>query len=144
MALRNKTIDLETPVDERIADAIRARLDDGKLACAAGLEAAEALGVAPIEIGRTADRLRIRLTRCELGLFGQAGAVKGWESGGVASLPVPGGLEAALLAARNERGEIDCERVWREAERFLVPRLQVAWVADRLGIRIRSCLLGAC
>jgi len=143
MALEKKTIDAAAAVDERIAAAIHARLEEGRLACAAGLEAAEALGVAPIDIGRTADRLRIRLTRCELGLFGHPGGIKGWERGGVAALPDPEGLGEALLAARNERGEIDCEQVWREAERFRVPRLQVAYVADRLGIRIRSCLLGA-
>lgn len=142
MAFSNRKAD--AVLDERIANAIRARLEEGRLACAAGLEAAEALGVAPSEIGRTADQLRIRLTRCELGLFGHPGGVKGWESGEVAALPDPEGLGEALLAARNERGEIDCERVWREAERFRVPRLQVAGVADRLGLRIRGCLLGAC
>lgn len=144
MALEKKTIDPEAAVDARIAAAIQARLVEGRLACAAGLEAAKALGVAPIEIGRTADQLRIHLTRCELGLFGHPGGVKGWEAEGIAKLPVPEGLEAALLAARDERGEIGCERLLREAESFSVQRLQVARVADRLGIRIRDCRLGAC
>jgi hypothetical protein len=144
MALRNKMIDPDAAVDQRIADAIRARLEEGRLPCAAALEAAEALAVAPIEIGRTADQLRIHLTRCELGLFGHPGGVKGWEAEGIANLPVPEGLEEALLAARDERGGIGCERLWREAESFSVQRLQVARVADRLGIKIRDCRLGAC
>ena len=143
MALGEKTIDPDTPVDERIADAIRARLEDGRLPCGAAHAAAEALGVAPIEVGRTTDQLRIRLTSCRLGLFGYPGHAKGWKAAGVDSQPVPEGLEGALLAARNERDEVSCERLWREAERFSVPWIQVGYVADRLGLKIRECRLGA-
>ena len=143
MALDDKTIDPDARVDERIAEAILARLVDGRLPCDAAREVAEGLGVAPIEIGRTADQLRIRLTRCQLGLFGYPGHAKGWESAGVARRAVPEGLEEALLAARDERGEMSCERLWREAARFSVERLHVSYVADRLGIKIRECRLGA-
>jgi hypothetical protein len=143
MALDDKTIDPKAPVDHRIADAIRARLEDGRLSCTAAHEVAERLGVGPVEVGRTADQLRIRLTACQLGLFGYPGHAKAWEATGVASRPVPDGLEGALLGARNERGEIGCERLWREAERFSVPLIQVGFLADRLGIKIRECRLGA-
>ena len=143
MALDDKAIDPGAPVDERIADAIRSRLEDGRLPCAPAHEAAEALGVAPIEVGRTADQLRIRLTRCQLGLYGYPGHAKGWEAAGVAARAVSDGLEEALLAARDERGEISCERLWREAERFSVQGLQAGFLADRLGLKIRECRLGA-
>jgi hypothetical protein len=143
MALGSKTIDPDAAVDERIADAIRSRLEDGRLPCTAARAVADMLGVAPSEVGRTADQLRIHLTRCQLGLYGHPGHAKGWEAAGVAARPIPDGLEDTLLAARNERGEIGCERLWREAERFSVEPIQVAYVADRLGITIRECLLGA-
>jgi len=143
MALDSKTIDPDAPLDGRIAEAIRARLEDGRLPCAAAHEAADALGVAPAEIGRTADQLRIRLNRCRLGLFGHPGYVKGWEAADVAARPVPDGLEEALLAVGAERGEIGCDRLWREAERFSVEPVHGAYVADRLGIKIRECRLGA-
>jgi hypothetical protein len=143
MALGDKTIDPAEPVDQRIADAIRARLEDSRLPCAAAREVAQALGVEPIEVGRTADQLRIRLTSCQLGLYGYPGHAKGWLASGVVSRPVPDGLETALLGARNGRGEISCEQLWREAERFSVEPIHVAYVADRLGIKIRECLLGA-
>lgn len=143
MALDDKAIDPDAPIDARIADAIRARLEQGRLPCVAAHATADALGVAPIEVGRTADQLRIRLTSCRLGLYGFPGHRKGWETGDAASLPVPDGLEGALRAARDARGEIGCERLWREAERFSVPLIQVGYLADRLGIKIRRCQLGA-
>lgn len=143
MALSTKTIDPDVPVNERIAAAIQTRLEDGQLPCTAACDLAEALGVAPIEVGRTADQVRIRLSACQLGLFGYTGRVKGWELDGVASRPAPDGLAGALYSARNERGEISCEELWRAAERFALERVHAACVADRLGIKIRECDLGA-
>ncbi len=143
MALDEKAVDPQAQVDGRIAEAIRSRLEDGRLPCAAAHEAADALGVAPIEVGRAADQLRIRLNRCRLGLFGHAGHGKGWEAAGVVLRPAPDGLEDALLTARTGRGEISCDRLWGVAERFSVEPLHAAFVADRLGITIRECRLGA-
>ncbi len=143
MALTDKHVDATVPIDERVAAAIRCRLEDGRLPCAAAAVAAVELGVPPLEVGRTADRLPVHLTACQLGLFGYPGHAKGWAAAGVASLPVPAGLSDSLRAAQNERGEIGCARLWEEAERFAAPRLQVGWLADQLGLRIRDCQLGA-
>jgi hypothetical protein len=143
VALDDKIVDPEAPVDERIAAVVRSRLENGRLSCAAACAAAREIDVAPIEIGRTADRLRIRLDRCELGLFGYARHTKGWDGAGVASLPVPYGLEDALKTAGAGRGEVSCERLCQEAARFSAPLLQVGWLADRLGLKIGDCPLGA-
>jgi hypothetical protein len=143
VALEDKKIDSSAPVDERIEVAIRSRLENGRLSCAAACEAAAALALAPIEVGRTADRLQVRLDRCELGLFGYPQRAKGWEVAGFATLPVPEGLEDALRDAGAGRGEVTCERLSQEARRFSAPLLQVGWLADRLGLKIRDCPLGA-
>lgn len=143
MALAGKTIDPDTPFEERLAAAIRARLEGGNLPCAAALELAESLGVPPIEIGRMADRLQIHLDRCQLGLFRFPGHSKGWDQAGVAALALPDGLDEALRGAGNERGEISCDRLFQEARRFGAPRIQAGWLADRLGLKIRECPLGA-
>jgi hypothetical protein len=143
MAFEDKTVDSDTPVDETIAAAIRSRLEDGKLACAAACELAVELDVDPLEVGRTADRLRVRLDRCQMGLFGHPGHAKGWQGTDVASLPVPEGLANALRSASRERGEVSCDRLWQEAHRFAVPLIQAGWLADRLGLKIRACRLGA-
>jgi hypothetical protein len=143
MALEDKTLPEGLTANPTVAAAIRAHLQDGLLSCAAACDAAEGLRVQPIEVGRTADALQVHLTRCQLGLFGFPGHSKGWEAAGVAALPVPDGLEDALRAARDEHEELACSALWREADRCGAPRIQAGFVADRLGIPIRHCQLGA-
>lgn len=131
------------PVDERMARVIRSRSSGLHLPCAAAMAAAEELGADSLDIGRAADRLRIRLTACQLGLFGFPGRVKGWVYAGVVDRPVPSGFEDAVRAARSADGGISCSALWNAAERFAVPRIQAGYFADRMGITVRSCQLGA-
>jgi hypothetical protein len=142
VALEDKPVEADVPLDERVAAAVTSRLEGGRLACAAACEAAAELGVPPLEVGRTADRMQVRLTACQLGLFGYPGHAKAWGAAGAADPAPPDGLTEALLAARSDRGEISCARLWHEAERFSVPRVQAGWLADRLGIKVRDCHLG--
>lgn len=139
MALEDKRIDAGTPLDARVAAAITSRLEDGRLPCAAAWDAADQIGVLPIAVGRTADRMQVRLSACQLGLFGPPRRVG--DSDGVETA-VPDGLAEALIAGRTDRGEISCARLWHEAERFAVPRIVVGGLADRLGIKVRDCHLG--
>jgi hypothetical protein len=131
------------PVDERIAQEIRSRLIEKGLPCAAAMAAAESLRADPIEIGRAADGLRIRLTSCQLGLFGFPGRAKGWVMAGAVDRPLPPGFEDAVRAARSAAGAISCCALWDVAARFSVPRIQAGSIADRLGIIVRGCPLGA-
>jgi hypothetical protein len=142
VALEDKPVEADVPLDGRVAAAVTSRLEGGRLACAAACEAAIELGVPPLEVGRTADRMQVRLTACQLGLFGYPGHAKAWEAAGAADPAPPDGLTEALLVARSDRGEISCARLWCEAERFSVPRVQAGWLADRLGIKVRDCHLG--
>jgi len=143
MALDDKKAPGLGPVDERTSLAIHSRLSGTFLPCVAAMAAAEEMGVDPLEIGRAADALRIRLSACQLGLFGFPGRVKGWVCAGVTDHPVPPGFESAVRAARSADGSISCAALWNAAERFSVPRIQAGYVSDRLGIAVRSCLLGA-
>lgn len=140
MALKNKPIDAKAPIDARVAAGITARLEDGRLRCAAAWDIAGQLGLDPIAVGRTADQLRVPLSACQLGFFGHG--CRGEDKGG-RETGVPGAFAEALLAARSERGEMSCARLWEEAERFGVPRLEAGALADRLLIKIRDCDLGA-
>ena len=129
-----------TASDPAVAAALTERAKDERITCAAAMEVAVGLGVAPAVVGTTLDLLEYRITRCQLGLFGYPGHAKGWEA---AETPAPEGLVEALLAARAAHGEISCAALWHEAQRFSVPRLQAGRLADRLGIKIHDCHLGA-
>jgi hypothetical protein len=143
MALEDKKLPPDLKADEQIAAAIQPRLVDGVLPCSAAMEIPEELDCLSAAVGQTADALAIHLTRCQLGLFGYPGHAKGWESAGVKDLPVPAGIEQALREGRDEQGDLRCLVLWRMAERFGVSRMQVGYLADRLGIKIRCCQLGA-
>jgi hypothetical protein len=143
MALDDKKLPPGPPADPLIAADIRGRLENGLLSCQAAFDAAARLGVAPGDVGRTADALALKLTRCQLGLFGFPGHAKGWSAAGAAERPVPAGLKEALLAARDARGDLSCLVIWREADRFGVDRVQAGFIADSLDVPIRHCQLGA-
>jgi len=143
MALDDKKIPSTRKADETITFEMKRRLKDGLLSCAAAFAAAEALGVSPAEVGRTADVLQIRLSLCQLGLFGFPGHAKGWDQAKAAEKPVPAGLEEGLRSAHGGKGELSCLAIWRIAERFGVSRIQAGYIADKLGLRIRPCQLGA-
>jgi hypothetical protein len=143
VALKDKELHPGLEPDQRIAASIGPRLEEGQLSCPEACAVAVELGCPPLEVGRTADVLGIHLTRCQLGLFGHPGHAKGWEPAGVAARPVPAGLEAAILEVRDPGGRIGCRELWRLAARFGVERMQVGYVADRLGVKIHACQLGA-
>lgn len=140
MALEDKPRPTDFTLDAALADAIRERLTDEKLPCAAAMNIAQAHGVTPLAVGQTADALQIHLTRCQLGLYGYPGHAKGWDK--VATQPIPVGLEDALREAA-AGGPLACAQLWALAAERGVSRLQIGYVADRLGIKIGPCQLGA-
>ncbi len=141
MALSDKPV-ISSQVDAALAEMICARLDsEGRLPCAAAFVLAAERNVDPLVIGQTADAIGVRLTRCQLGLFGYPGHAKGWSHIPEAT-PVAEDLRAALLAAASE-GHITCQVLWELAAQFGVSRLFVGYVADQLGLKIEACQLGA-
>jgi hypothetical protein len=141
MALDEKHLPDDLQPDPELLGALKLRLDpDGTLGCAAAHVIAEERGIEPIEVGRCADAARIHLSRCQLGLYGYPGHAKGW--GALAEGPLPEGLEAGIRAAAVD-GRVGCPALWAAAARFGVSRLRVGFVADRLGMKIVGCGLGA-
>jgi hypothetical protein len=109
-----------------------------QLPCAVAFDIAEALGVSPEEIGRAADRLAVRLTKCQLGLFGyspQKRIVK-------ASTMVDPEVKKAILDAL-QGGRLPCIEAWRIAGSFGHHKLKIAGFCDGLNVKIGPCQLGA-
>jgi hypothetical protein len=125
-------------MNERIAAVIQEQLHEGMLRCAVAFRIAEELGVTPLEVGETADALEVRLSRCQLGLFGygeQKSIVEPAEE-------VSPELEQAIREGLIE-GRLPCANAWTIAARFGMPKLHVANTAEKLRIRIAQCQLGA-
>lgn len=130
-------------MDERIAQAIRRHLDrEGMLPCAAAFRVAEELGVDPLEVGRTADEMGVKLNRCQLGLFGYGPKAEGRHKVVRPAETVAPELAQAIRDSLSE-GRLNCRAAWDIAAMLGIPKMDVAAAAERLGVRIARCQLGA-
>jgi hypothetical protein len=144
MSFHEKAKSAGGPVDARLAAEIKARIMKAGLPCSAAMDAAEARGADPLDVGRAADALGIRVTACQLGLFGFPGRSKGRRQieNSAAGLVSPG-FEEAVREAGTADGNITCLDLWVLAVRFSMPRIEAGRAADRLGLKVRNCQLGA-
>lgn len=125
-------------MDQKIADAVRERTKEGKLSCGAAFRIAEKLEVNPLRVGETADELGVRLHRCQLGLFGYDGEEAIVHSAEDVSSELELAIREGLVV-----GRLPCAVAWALANRFDIRKLDVANAAEKLGIRIGQCQLGA-
>ncbi len=56
-------------MDTELEEKVTSSLVEGKLPCAVAFKIAKELKVSPREVGETADKLGIRIARCQLGCF---------------------------------------------------------------------------
>ena len=108
------------------------------LPCSAAFEIAARTGKPPAEIGAAADRMNVRLTACQLGLFGYAPAKK-IVSPAAAVAPE---LENAIRAKIAE-GRLACRDAWALAQAFRMEKLALSAACEALGVKIKPCQLGA-
>jgi len=127
----------KTVTEETLA-AVRVRVQDGQLSCAQAFRLAGDLGVSPLVIGKAADMLDVHLARCQLGLFGYGDVQRMLEP----AVEVSPGLGQAIREGL-VLGRLPCAVAWAIARRFDIPKMQVANAAEKLGIRLAQCQLGA-
>lgn len=128
----------EQNVDPLIANAIEKKASDEKITCAGAFKIAETCGTTAGEIGFTADMLEIRITRCQMGIFGykpEKKVVKPMEN-------VPDELESAIMDKLVD-GILTCASAWEVAKALNIPKMHVSSACETLGIKIKSCQLGA-
>lgn len=134
-------------MEDKIAAAVQQALVEGapgsaQLPCAAAFRIAHQLGAEPIEVGQSADRSNVRLSRCQLGLFGYGPKSEGKHRIVKPMAQVPDDLRQAIQESLTD-GRLTCAAAWKIAERFGRSRLDVSNAAEGLGIRISHCQLGA-
>lgn len=123
---------------EALRAALQARAADGTLSCADAFRLAEELGVRPRAVGQAADEAGVRLVRCQLGLFGYAPEKRAVTPAAEVPPELARAIEEGLIL-----GRLPCAVAWALAQRFGIAKRDVADAAERLGIRIADCQLGA-
>ena len=128
---------------ESVAEAVQKALKGGKLPCASAFVIAERLGVEPLQVGQQADALDVRLSKCQLGLFGYGSKAEGTHRRVKRMKDIPLDLAAAIRAAVDKDGKLSCAAAWHVADELAVPKRRVSDAAEGMGVRLVQCQLGA-
>ncbi len=128
----------EIKLDNAIGNEISKRIKDKELPCADAFEIVEKLQVSSGEVGISADLLRVKITKCQLGLFGYKAGKKVAKSQNSTTQDLKQAIENALVD-----GKLPCERAWSIASQLNVQRLTVSRAGEAMEIKIKSCQLGA-
>jgi len=125
-------------LDPGLARAVSERAREGRLACAAAFALAKELSLSPAEVGRTLDLLELKISRCQLGLFGYN---PGYNKPKPAQSVEPELEEAIRRELVN--GRLPCAAAWQLAGQRGLARLEVTSACNKLGLKISQCQLGA-
>ena len=128
-------------MDEKIHQAILERLEEGRLPCAEAHAIAHRFGLDPLSVGQAADDAGIRISRCQLGLFGYGPKSEGRHKIVQAMDHVPDELAERLRAAVHAGG-ITCADIWANAGDLGIGRLEASNAVESLGLRVSRCQLG--
>ena len=127
-------------MDQRLHQAMIERLQDGKLPCNRAFALAQALDVEPLTVGLTANETGIRVSRCQLGLFGYGPKAEGKHKIVHAMDEVPERLAARLRAAA-DGDAITCEAIWKVADGLGYKRIEASSAVEAMGLRVSRCQL---
>jgi hypothetical protein len=117
------------------------RLEDGRLPCIAAHELAHEFGLEPLAVGQAADEADIRISHCQLGLFGYGPKSEGKHKIVHAMDDVPERLAARLRAAAGAEG-ITCLDIWQIADELGYLYLEASSAVEAMGLRVSRCQLG--
>jgi hypothetical protein len=119
-----------------------AEAGQGQVSCVRAFQLARRMEVSPAEVGAAADALGVRISRCQLGLFGYGSKAEGRSKIVQATEDVPLALAAQLRGTRDEHGNLTCAAVWSVARKSRISRLRAAGAAQGMGLRVKDCQLG--
>lgn len=122
---------------QEVAAQIKGALTEGRLPCASAFKIARRLQVSPHQVGEVANEFDVKISRCQLGLFGY-----GPEGSPLEPMQEVEGELEARIRDRVIGGELPCTTAWDIAGELTMKRIDVARAAERLGIRITQCQLG--
>jgi hypothetical protein len=138
MTLTDKQITDDGAMDPGIRDFLTKRCRTGELSCAEAFHFADQLGVSPADVGRYADHLKLRLIKCQMGLFGHGPEKKIVKPAAEVDEALKSTIQAALV---NDR--LPCAAAWDIAAQVGISKMAVSAACETLGIKIKPCQLGA-
>lgn len=121
--------------------AIQERLVNGQLSCGKAMTIAAELGFSPAEVGAAANEADIRISHCQLGLFGYGPKAEGKHKIVEPMAEVPGELADRIRAAATPAG-ITCSELWQIASDLHYRRMEASAAVEALGLRVSHCQLG--
>ena len=124
--------------DTSIKNEILNRTKNEKIPCAVAFEIAKTLQIWPEKVGKTADLMNFRLTKCQLGLFGYQPKKKIVKPQVSINADVKDAVSAALV-----QGRLSCQSAWDIASRLHTSKMTVSGACEAMGIKIKDCQLGA-
>lgn len=121
-----------------LTEVVRAAAGESRrLACAQAMALAADSQVPPADVGAAADAAGVKITRCQLGLFGRS-APQPHQDDGI-SRPAQSVLDRLdTLAA----AEITCAKAWALADELGVGRMAVGQALREQGVHVCACQLG--
>jgi hypothetical protein len=128
----------DTKIDEDLKKEILEQVKNNSISCKKAEEIAEELGFMLQETGKAIDILNIKITKCQLGLFGYGETQKIVQP--AKDLP-PELQESITSSLENER--LSCAAAWKIADKLNTSRMKVAAACEAMQIKIKPCQLGA-
>jgi len=125
-------------VPPQLAAEVKAAASHGTLSCASAFKIAESHAVPPALVGAALDANNIRITYCQLGLFGYGEKKKIVEPADSIADDLRRAIESHLAD-----GRLTCAAAWDIAESLGLSKIQVAAACEAMKIKIRMCQLGA-
>jgi hypothetical protein len=121
-----------------IQNLVKEKSNDGKISCADIFKLVNEYAVFPDIIGQCLTHEDIKITHCQLGLFGYENKKKIVEP----AEEVSEELENKIYS-RLEEGVLHCLAAWVIAEELNIKKIDVAAACDKFKIKIKKCQLGA-
>lgn len=125
-------------IDDDLKKEILEQVKNNSITCKKAEDIAGELGFTLEETGTAIDVLNIKITKCQLGLFGYGETQKIVQPAKDIAPEMKESITSAL-----ENGNLSCAAAWEIAGKLNISRMKVASACEAMQIKIKPCQLGA-
>ena len=125
-------------VDKKLAEAVKSKVKDTSITCAAAFRIVREQESSPSEVGFTIDSMEVKIMKCQIGIFGYGHEKKPVEPMEMVSDELQKAIKESL-----KEGKLPCASAWEIAEKMDMAKMEVTAACEKLKIKISPCQLGA-